>query len=102
MGNLEGLAHRLRSLREEVGLSQREVGEICGLSRKSMVRIERDGTNPTAEELLALAELYEVSVDYILGRVNDRGSFGRELRIVEKVVTVERTKKFFNPAWDEE
>lgn len=98
----EGVGKRLRELREGIGWSQREVGEACGIGRKSMVRLEREPSNPTAEELLTLARFYEVSTDYILGLVDDPGSFWDNPKIIEKLVRVEVQRKFFNPKWEEE
>lgn len=98
----EGVGNRLRELREEIGWSQREVAEACGIGRKSMVRLERHDSNPTAEELLVLADFYEVSVDYILGRVAERGSAWDKPKIIEKIVRVETPRRFFNPKWEEE
>ena len=97
-----GVGLRLRELREGIGWSQREVAEACGISRKSMVRLEKEPSNPSAEELLTLAEFYEVSPDYILGLVDDPGSFWAKPKIIEKVVKVPVAMKFFNPKWQEE
>lgn len=98
----EGVGKRLRELRKEIGWSQREVAEACGIGRKSIIRIERDPSNPTAEELLILADFYEVSADYILGRVDNIGSVWDKPKIIEKTVKVPVPIKFFNPKWAEE
>lgn len=98
----EGVGNRLRKLREDIGWSQREVAEACGIGRKSMVRLEREPSNPAAEELSILADFYEVSVDYILGRVTDEGPTWTKPKIVEKIVKVPVPMKFFNPKWQEE
>ena len=98
----EGVGKRLRELREGIGWSQREVGEACDIGRKSMVRLEGESSNPTAKELLALAKFYEVSTDYILGLVDDPGSFWAKPKIIEKIVKVPVPMKFFNPNWQEE
>lgn len=98
----EDVGKRLRELREEICWSQREVGEACGIGRKSMVRLEGESSNPTAKELLTLARFYEVSTDYILGLVEDPGSFWAKPKIIEKIVKVPVPMKFFNPNWREE
>lgn len=102
MAELGKIGIRLRELREEIGWSQREVAEACGLNRKNIVRIEGKGSNPTAETLMILADFYEVSVDYILCRTDSRGSFWAKPKIVEKIVKVPVPVKFFNPKWQEE
>lgn len=102
MAELGKIGIRLRELREEIGWSQREVAEACGLNHKNIVRLESKESNPTADTLMILADFYEVSVDYILCRTDSRGSFWDNPKIIEKLVRVEVQRKFFNPKWEEE
>lgn len=102
MAELGKIGIRLRELREEIGWSQREVAEACGLNRKNIVRLEGKEGNPTADTLMILADFYEVSVDYILCRTDSRGSFWDNPKIIEKIVKVPVPVKFFNPKWQEE
>lgn len=57
---------RLRELREKNGYTQDFVAEAINISRITYVRYENDMRNIRGPELRALAELYHVSVDYIL------------------------------------
>ena len=61
---------RIRELREDNDLTQREVAEMLGMSQTGYSKYEA-GTNdiPTAI-LIKLADFYNVSVDYLLGRTN--------------------------------
>lgn len=102
MAELGKIGIRLRELREEIGWSQREVAEACGLNRKNIMRLEGEESNPTADTLMILADFYEVSVDYILCRTDSRGSFWDNPKIIEKIVKVPVPMKFFNPKWKEE
>ncbi len=63
---------RIRELREDHDLTQREVAEMLGLSQTGYSKYET-GTNdiPTAV-LIKLADFYKTSVDYLLGRTNLR------------------------------
>lgn len=58
---------RLRELREKYGYTQDQVAEAINMSRITYVRYESDMRNVRGPELMALAELYHVTVDYILG-----------------------------------
>ena len=58
---------RIRALREQFGYTQDFVAEAIGISRITYVRYENDMRNMRGPELLALAKLYHVSVDYLLG-----------------------------------
>ena len=63
---------RIRELREDHDLTQREVAEMLGMSQTGSSKYET-GTNdiPTAV-LIKLADFYKTSVDYLLGRTNLR------------------------------
>ena len=63
---------RIRELREDNDLTQREVAEMLGMSQTGYSKYET-GTNdnPTAV-LIKLADFYKTSVDYLLGRTNLR------------------------------
>lgn len=61
---------RLRSARERKNLSQVGVYKKTGINNKTLSRYENDGTEPDADSLRRLADLYEVSVDRLLGRVS--------------------------------
>ena len=65
---------RLRRLREEKKpvKSMAIVSELCGLERGAVRRYERGECLPSMEALIALADYYEVSLDYLTGRANYR------------------------------
>lgn len=58
---------RLRELREKFGYTQDYVAEAIKTSRITYVRYENNMRNVRGAELKALAELYHVTVDYLLG-----------------------------------
>lgn len=62
-------------MREDHDLTQRELAEILGMSQTGYSKYET-GTNdiPTAV-LIKLADFYETSVDYLLGRTNERNPY---------------------------
>lgn len=62
---------RLRDLREDADLSQREVAALLGIQQTVYSRYERGFQTIPLEHLLKLAEYYHVSIDYILERTNN-------------------------------
>jgi transcriptional regulator with XRE-family HTH domain len=68
------LGTRLRSARERKRLSQVDVFKRTGINNKTLSRYENNGTEPDADSLRKLAEIYEISVDWLLGRntINDQ------------------------------
>ena len=61
---------RLRDLREDADLSQKQVAEILHIQQTVYSRYERGYQTIPVEHLLVLAYYYHVSVDYLLGRTN--------------------------------
>lgn len=61
---------RLRECRENARLSQKFVAIFFGVAAPSVANWERGKTNPTHENIVKLADLYGVSVDYLLGRTD--------------------------------
>lgn len=62
---------RLRDLREDKDLKQVQVAALLGIQQTVYSRYERGYQTIPVEHLLALADFYNVSTDYILGRTND-------------------------------
>ena len=62
---------RIRLLRGEQGLTQAEVAREVGLSTRGYQDLEL-GRLPKYETLLRIADFYEVSVDWLMGRTQRR------------------------------
>lgn len=67
---MEILAERLLKLRSERKLSRREVAASTHMTERTYQRYENAERDPSAPALLALADFYGVSADYLLGRVD--------------------------------
>lgn len=67
MQNLDIFAFRVKKLRKQRRLSQKELGEAIGLTAKSICTIEAGTRVTTIEKLILLAKFFEVSTDYLLG-----------------------------------
>lgn len=66
------LYKRIRDLREDKDLSQREMGEILSCSQRIYSNYECGDVDIPTEILIKLADFHNVSVDYILGRTNNK------------------------------
>ena len=69
MNNLS-LSLRLIHLRKVNGYTQSEVAELLNVSRSTLSKYEKGLLMPNIENLIKLADLYNVSCDYLLGREN--------------------------------
>ncbi|WIV12155.1 helix-turn-helix transcriptional regulator [Proteiniborus sp. MB09-C3] len=71
MFSKEIFAERIKTLRIERNIKQSELGEIVGLTYTAISDIERGRRTTTMEKLDALADYFEVSVDYLMGRTDN-------------------------------
>ena len=59
---------QLKILRKQKGLYQKDVATFLGVDRTTYVKYENGVCEPDNDTLVKLAELFNVSVDYLLGR----------------------------------
>lgn len=91
------LAARLRELRARRGLTQDHVARRLGCHESAVSRWESGTRFPTGEDLVALAELFEVSTDDLLGRKKQftvSGSALVDIRLLERLAAAETTEEF--------
>ena len=65
------LGSRLRERRELKGKTQNEVADDLGISNVRLSRYESDERKPDPELLAKLADYYDTTVDYLVGRTDD-------------------------------
>lgn len=62
---------RMLMLREEHKLSQQKIGEIIGCSQRAYCHYEKGQRGIPIPIIIRLADYYNVSVDYIIGRTDN-------------------------------
>ena len=70
---LEILGDRLRQLREERELKQKDIAAMLDVTLRHYQRMEHGAVNIPTLTLCALADYYGVTTDYLLGRSDQRG-----------------------------
>lgn len=63
---------RLKLLRKERKITQKELAEIINLSSGAIAMYETGNRTPDKEVLSAIADFFDVSLDYLLGRTDER------------------------------
>lgn len=66
------LYKRIRDLREDKDLTQKQMGEILSCSQRVYSNYERGELDIPTEILIKLADFHKVSVDYILNRTDKK------------------------------
>ena len=65
---------RIRELREDADLTQAALGKAINVPQRTYVYYESGQRMIPPQVLCALADFYNVSVDYLLGRTDERNS----------------------------
>lgn len=63
--------NRIRDLREDRDLSQNELAQVIKTTQQQYSKIETGKSDISGEKLKLLAEFYNISVDYILGLIDE-------------------------------
>lgn len=71
MFNREIFAERFKKLRLEKSISQQEIATSLGVDRSIVSHWERGTRIPSLDIAYSLADYFEVSLDYLVGRSDD-------------------------------
>ena len=63
---------RIRELREDRDLTQKQVAQMLGMSQTGYSKYETGENDIPTQVLIHLADFYDTSVDYLLGRVEKK------------------------------
>ena len=76
---MDTLGDRLRKARERKNLTQVQVKQRTGINNKTLSGYEKNVSEPDLETLKILANLYEVSVDWLIGNTDDPTPHSKDL-----------------------
>ena len=65
---------RLKELRQEVQITQKQLAEKLGTSQQVIGYYENGINQPAPDTLIQLADFFQCSIDYLLGRSDDFGN----------------------------
>lgn len=93
---MESIAKRLITLREKYNFSQSDIARQIGVTPALISAYENQERKPSLDKLVALADIFHVSTDYILGRsvkidrsvmVNVDGLSDRQMEIIRNIIS---------------
>ena len=73
---------RLKDLKEDADLTQREAAELIGVSMNHYGKYERGETDIPLEKAVILADYYEVTLDYLAGRSNIKNHVSNKAQLI--------------------
>lgn len=65
---------KIRELRSERNLTQEQLAKEIGVKNYTVANWEQGRTSPSIEDLCALSDFFECSIDYLLGRSDEMGN----------------------------
>ncbi len=85
------IANKIKILRENKGLSQKALADNLGITRSSVNAWEQGISVPSTQYIVELANLFEVSTDYLLNFKNDKainidGLNEKEIKIILELI----------------
>ncbi len=85
------VADRIKTIREQRGLTQADLAKQLGITRSSVNAWEQGISVPSTQYVVELASLFKVSTDYLLGidttaTVNVSGLFEDDIHVVQQLV----------------
>lgn len=82
--------NRIKELRMEKGLTQSQLGAYLRLNQTAIGKYERGELEPNLQNLIALADFFECSVDYLISRTDDFGNVNVSPPIGEQLTQEEK------------
>lgn len=98
------LKNRLKILRESKKLTQQELADKLNLSRVRYNNYETGKRNPDYEVLQLIADFYDVSIDYLLGKTESTPKKGIKIPVLGKVaagIPIEAIENYDSDEWEE-
>lgn len=89
------LGEKLKKLREERGLYQRDIAELVGVGVSTISGYEKDLKRPKPKNLKKLADFYGVTADYLLGNENTISELEEDF--ADGVMALRRANKELSP-----
>lgn len=77
------LGDNIQFFRKKESLSQEELAEKCKVSRQAVTKWEAGESIPSIEKLIILAEIYDVSLDELVGKA-DNNSYSKLMKLVRE------------------
>lgn len=83
---------RIKQLREQKGWTQNTISSILGISKSTYIKYERGEREPRYGTLVALSELFQVSVDFLLGKSDIDNIYKERIEMIFSHISADEFK----------
>lgn len=77
------IGERLSELRKERGITQQQLADRLSVSKYTISSYENEKTSPDDRNKVLLAEIFDVSLDYLLGLIDETVSYNRNHNCIQ-------------------
>ena len=90
------MTNRIKDLREDRDMRQSDLAAATGIDQRTISNYETGKTSPDAYALIKLADFFDVSIDYLVGRAVTSNSLEeKRIRTINKLIKeLELLKKY--------
>lgn len=82
------MQNRIKDLREDMDLRQCDLANATGIDQRTISNYETGKTSPDSDALIKLADFFNVSIDYLVGRKSfDTQTNEERIKLIEKIQT---------------
>lgn len=81
LNNERNAYHRIRALREDHDLTQKQIAKILNMSQTGYSKYETGENDVPTSILIELSKFYNTSVDYILGLTDEESPYERKIKL---------------------
>ncbi len=79
------LGNNIKFLRKNINLSQEYLAEKCKVSRQSVTKWETEESMPTIEKLIILADIFNVSLDELVG-ISEINPYNKLIKLIKQLI----------------
>ncbi|MBQ7295856.1 MAG: helix-turn-helix transcriptional regulator [Clostridia bacterium] len=83
------MMNRIRDLREDMDLRQIDLANATGIDQKTISNYETGKTNPDSFAIIKLADFFDVSADYLIGRNYNTATDNSNRDLLKKIEKIQ-------------
>lgn len=90
------MVNRIKDLREDRDMRQSDLADATGIDQRTISNYETGKTSPDAYALIKLADFFDVSIDYLVGRTSyDISSDTKRTKMIDEIINELKELKRF-------
>lgn len=87
------MVKNLKTIRNKSGISQQTLASAIGLTQQSVNMYENHKIEPDIDTLIEIANYFNVTVDYLIGRTDENGNVLIENTLSERYAMLSKSEK---------